>query len=57
MSDANNVDLNSLNQEQAKEIAEIAQNNVNNMISNVLENVKLDDINSMLKRFINIKRK
>ena len=55
LSDANNVDLNSLNQEQAKKIAEIAQNNVNNMISNVLENVKLDDINSMLKDLLILK--
>lgn len=54
-SDANNVSLNNLNQEQATKIVEIAKNNITNMERNILEKVKLEDINTMLKDLLILK--
>lgn len=54
-SDANNVSFNNLNQEQATKIVEIAKNNITNMERNILDKVKLEDINTMLKDLLILK--
>lgn len=55
LSEANNVNLDDLEPEKAKLIAEIAQRNVKNSIENVLDKIKLEDINNMLKDLLILK--
>ena len=55
LSEANNVNLDDLEPEKAKLIAEIAQRNVKNSIEKVLDKIKLEDINNMLKDLLILK--
>ena len=49
ISDNNNMSLDTLSQENAQKIVSIVGTNVNQKIGNILDKIKLEDINNMLK--------